>query len=489
MAQGFSYLFTSNSTLHFIFTAFSLFIVLNLFIRYKSKVKKPLNLPPGSYGWPFLGETMEYFQAAMEGKPQNFVKRRMEKYKSCVFKTSIVGEPMAVLCGTAGNKFLFTNSNKLVTTWWPSSVSKLLGPCITTLSGDEAMQMRKMISYFFSPDAFVKLYIKTMDLVTQQHIETHWQGKEEVNVYPNVRLYTFEVACRLFMRIEEQEQIEKLADLFNIFVKGVISVPINFPGTKFYNAKRATSAIKKELKMFVRHRRLALEQKTSLPSQDLLSHLLSYPDENGKFMSESVIINNIVLLLFSGYDTTSAASTILMKYLAEFPEIYENVLKEQMEIASSKEGGELLNWDDIQKMRYSWNVACEAIRIYPPVMGAFREAMADLKFEGYDIPKGWKFYWNAPLTHTDPSFFPDEQKFDPSRFEGAGPVPYSYVPFGGGPRMCLGKEFTRLEILIFLHNIVKRFKWDLLIPDEKIEYEMTLRPQKGLPVRLHPRQA
>ncbi|CAA2957175.1 beta-amyrin 28-oxidase-like isoform X2 [Olea europaea subsp. europaea] len=311
-------------SLLFIFTAFLLFI-----IRHKIKAKKPLNLPPGSYGWPFLGETMEYFRTAMEGRPQKFVKHRIEKYHSNVFKTSIVGEPMAMLCGTAGNKFLFTNSNKLVTTWWPSSVSKLLGPCISTIGGDEAMQMRKMISYFFSPDAFVKLYVKTMDMATQKHIKTHWQGKEEVKVHPNVRLYTFELACRLFMSIEDQNEIEKLATLFDIFVRGVISMPINFPGTNFYRAKKATIAIKKELQMLVRQRRFALEQKTAAPSQDLLSHLLSSPDENGKFMSESVIVNNIVLLLFAGYDTSSAALTILMKYLAELPEIYEKVLKGQ----------------------------------------------------------------------------------------------------------------------------------------------------------------
>lgn len=154
-------------------------------------------------------------------------------------------------------------------------------------------------------------------------------GKEEVKVYPNVRLYTFELACRLFMSIEDQNEIEKLATLFDIFVRGVISMPINFPGTNFYNAKKATIAIKKELQMLVRQRRFSLEQKTAVPSQDLLSHLLSSPDENGKFMSESVIVNNIVLLLFAGCDTSSAALTILMKYLAELPEIYEKVLKGQ----------------------------------------------------------------------------------------------------------------------------------------------------------------
>lgn len=142
-----------------------------------------------------------------------------------------------------------------------------------------------------------------------------------------MKSYTFELACRLFMSIEEPMQIKKLAALFNVFLTGVISIPLDFPGTRFYRAKRATAAIKKEIILIMRKRREELDQETAIPSQDLLSHLLVSPDENGKFMSESVIVDNILLLLFAGHDTSSSAITMLIKSLAEHPQIYEKVLR------------------------------------------------------------------------------------------------------------------------------------------------------------------
>ncbi|KAI3461906.1 hypothetical protein Pfo_018569 [Paulownia fortunei] len=414
----------------------------------------------------------------MNGTPEKFVEERREKYKSQVFKTSLMGERVAVLSGPAGNKFLYANENKVVGIWLSPSMKKLLGKCIITTAGDEGKIMRNMVSYFMSPDACSRLYIRNMNLVSLHHINTHWQGKEEVKVFPTMKLYSFELASRLFMSLEDADLIARLATLFNIVLKGLISLPVNFPGTRFYKAKKAVNAIKNQLQKIVRQRRADLEQKTATPLQDILSHLLTSPDENGMFMSESVIVNNILMLIFAAHDPPTSAITMLMKNLAEYPEIYEEVLRAN-EIASSKATGEFLQWEDIQKMRYSWNVVSETMRLTPPVIGSFREAVADIH------SKGWKLYWSPSLTHRDPSFFPDHLKFDPSRFEATGPTPFSYVPFGGGPRICLGQEFARVEILIFLHHVITRFRWKLVIPDEKIEYDPTPIPAKGLPICLH----
>ncbi|KAM7480830.1 hypothetical protein LguiB_005413 [Lonicera macranthoides] len=155
-----------------------------------------------------------------------------------------------------------------------------------------------------------------------------------------------------------------------------------------------------------------------------------------------------------------------------------------MEIAKKKVPSELLNLDDVQKMKYTWNVACEVLRLAPPLQGTFREALTDFMYSGFIIPKGWKIYWSVNSTHINPECFPDPLKFDPSRFNGSGPVPYTFVPFGGGPRMCPGKEYARPEVLVFMHHLMKRFKWEKVIPEEKIIVKPMPIPEKGLPVRL-----
>ncbi|CAK9155495.1 unnamed protein product [Ilex paraguariensis] len=212
---------------------------------------------------------------------------------------------------------------------------------------------------------------------------------------------------------------------------------------------------------------------------DLLSRMLLVTDKNGKFMNEKEISNNIVGLLVASYETTSTAVTVVLKYLAELPHIYTQVFKEQMEIAKSKGPNELLTWEDIQKMKFSWNVACEALRLSPPAQGAFREAITDFTYAGFSIPKGWKTFWTVHTTHTNPQYFPEPEKFDPSRFDGSGPAPYTYVPFGGGPRMCPGKEYARLEVLVFMHNVVRNFKLEKAIPNEKIVFHASPVPMKA----------
>ncbi|KAJ1421482.1 Cytochrome P450 [Sesbania bispinosa] len=381
---------------------------------------------------------------------------------------------------------LFSNENKHVMAWWPDNVNKIFPSSVETSSKVEAKKMRSMLPQYLNAKALQR-YVGIMDIIAQRHFVSEWENKKEVTVFPLAKSYTFWLACRLFMSVEDPNHIAKFAEPFNLIASGILSIPIDLPGTPLNRAVKASKFIREELMKIIKQRKVDLADGKASPTQDILSHMLLTCDENGQYMAEYDIADKILGLLIGGHDTASSACTFVVKYLAELPpHIYEKVYQEQMEIAKSKSPGELLNWHDIEKMKYSWNVACEVMRLSPPLQGAFREVMNDFIFNGFSIPKGWKVYWSASSTHRNPECFPEPEKFDPSRFEGDGPAPYTFVPFGGGPRMCPGREYARMEILVFMHNLVKRFKWEKVIPDEKIVVNPMPIPAKGLPVRLYP---
>ncbi|KAF2290127.1 hypothetical protein GH714_003056 [Hevea brasiliensis] len=434
------------------FITLSLFF---LFYKHISQYKYP-NLPPGKPGLPYVGESLDFLSTGWKGHPEKFVFDRKTKYSSDVFKTNLLGHPAAVLCGAAGNKFMFSNENKLVVAWWPDSVNKVFPSSLQTSSNEEAKKMRKLLPQFFKPEALQR-YIGIMDTIAQRHFASGWENKDEVVVFPLAKNFTFWLACRLFVSVEDPAHIAKFSDPFQVLASGIISIPIDFPGTPFRRAIKASQLIRKELLGIIKQRKIDLAIGKASNTQDILSHMLNTSDENGEFMNERDIADKILGLLIGGHDTASAACTFIVKYLSELPHIFQEVYK--------------------------------VMRLAPPVQGAFREAITDFIFNGFSIPRGWKLYWSANSTHKNPEYFSEPEKFDPSRFEGKGPAPYTFVPFGGGPRMCPGKEYARLEILVFMHNLVKRFRFEKVIPDEKIIVDPMPMPAKGLPVRLYPHKA
>ncbi|KVI11858.1 cytochrome P450 [Cynara cardunculus var. scolymus] len=409
--------YASLLSLLLVLVSFSLHLVF-----YKSKPAVEGKLPPGQTGWPVIGESIEFLATGWKGHPEKFIFDRMIKFSPHVFRTSLMLEDAAVFCGSAGNKFLFSNENKLVQAWWPSNVDKIF-PTSKLKSKVEAIKMRKMLPNFFKPEALHR-YVPIMDMVTQKHFENGWEGKDQIVTYELTKNFTFGLACKIFVSIDEPERVKYLSNPFESIALGLLSIPIDLPGTPFRRGINAANFIRKELVAIIKQRKTDLAEGKASATQDILSHMLYFRDEDGKFMEESDIADKILGLLIGGHDTASSACAFIVKYLAELPEIYEGVYKEQMEIAKSKASGELLKWEDVSKMKYSWNVACEVLRLAPPLQG---------------------------------------------------------------PRMCPGKEYARLEILVFMHHLVTKFKWEKVIPYEQIIVNPMPIPAKGLPIRLYPR--
>jgi len=319
--------FQEMETLYFILLLFVSIILSLIAIIYKHRYQDKLpNLPPGNLGLPFVGESLDFLSKGWKGCPENFIFDRIRKYSSEIFKTNLFLQPVVMLNGVAGNKFLFSNENRLVETWWPDFVNRIFPSAVETSPKEEAKRMRRLFPRFLKPEALQR-YIGTMDMVTKRHFALEWGNKAEVVVFPLAKSYTFELACRLFLSIEDPSHIARFSHPFNQITSGIFTIPIDFPGTPFNRAIKASKLIRIELLAIIRQRKKDLAEGKASPTQDILSHMLLSNDADGKYMNEVQISDKILALLMGGHESTAASCTFIVKYLAELPHIYEAVYK------------------------------------------------------------------------------------------------------------------------------------------------------------------
>ncbi|TXG69517.1 hypothetical protein EZV62_004452 [Acer yangbiense] len=465
-----------------------IYLFYNIYYKKSSSGTTKLKLPPGRKGFPLFGETLDFILSLRSANPERFITERMKKHSADVFQTSLLGEDIAVFCGPSGNKFLYSPSNKNVTSWWPRTIAKIFfQPDVNQSFGEKMVKTLGHLMQFMKPESLQR-YIPVMDSMAKDHIHKEWSPYKEVRVSPLSKKYTIALACRLFLSIEDPKTVAEFTQPYDLAIAGVISVPINLPGTTFNRALKASKILTEKIKIFIRKRKMELEENKNSGKMDLMTSMIL----DG--MTEIEIIDKIQGFFVASYDTTSSLITLVISYLAAYPHVYHKVFEEQMKILKSKGERELLNWEDVQKMKYTWCVACEVMRLVPVALGGFREATSEFTYAGYTIPKGWKLtalysifeqlIWTPHSTHKNSEYFPKPEKFDPSRFEGNIPAPYTFVPFGGGTLMCPGKQYARFETLVYIHNVVTKFKWEKVIPNEKFKYILGPVFEKGLPISL-----
>ncbi|KAK2977430.1 hypothetical protein RJ640_009555 [Escallonia rubra] len=151
-----------------------LYASFSLFFIFRKKSPRDQRSPPGNTGWPFIGESLEFVTLGRNGTPDKFVRERMDKFSPEVFKTSMGGETVAVFCGASGNKFLFSNENKLVSAWWPSTFDRITNAKKSKSNATlQAKKLRRILPEFLKPEALQK-YVPIMDRMAMQHLERDW---------------------------------------------------------------------------------------------------------------------------------------------------------------------------------------------------------------------------------------------------------------------------------------------------------------------------
>ncbi|PWA46741.1 cytochrome P450 [Artemisia annua] len=247
---------------------------------------------------------------------------------------------------------------------------------------------------------------------------------------------------------KQPKTLSTIAGKYNIFELTGPSLVTSFEysgyGTMAYwHGMRARSRIIDRLIPIIRKKREDLREGRANAGSDILSSLIDVKMRNEDVINEEMIVDNFVTLMIAGHDTSAILLSLMVWKLSKVPEIHQNIFEEQMEIQKEIKGREdqNLTWGDIQKMKYTWRVAQELMRIIPPVFGSFRKVVKDTSFGGFNIPKGWQVFWCAYNTDMDNDIFVNPKDFDPSRFEtnGSKPIPpYAYIPFGGGQHSCIG---------------------------------------------------
>ncbi|KAJ8500678.1 hypothetical protein OPV22_011230 [Ensete ventricosum] len=446
----------------------------SLFLRRrKRRPEDKYKVPPGSMGWPYVGETLQLYSE----DPSVFFATRQKRYGE-IFKTHVLGCPCVILASPEAARFVLVTQAHLFKPTYPRSKERMIGPwALFFHHGSYHMRLRKLVQGLLSPNALHGL-VPDIERVVISMLES-WVGLE-ARTFQAMEKLSFDVGVLTIFgdRLEERHKVE-LKKNYSIVDKGYNSFPMYLPGTPYHKAVVARKRLHGVLSEIMNERR-----KEGVRENDLLGCLIDSKDESGEHLNDDQIADNIIGVLFAAQHTTASVMTWVLKFLHDEPKLLESVRAEQTAIQEANEfGSRPLTWAQTRSMSLTHKVILESLRMASVISFTFREAVADVEYKGYLVPKGWKVMPLFRNIHHNPDFFQEPKMFNPSRFEVA-PKPNTFLPFGNGVHACPGNELAKLEMLILIHHLVTKYRWETLGHQGEIEYCPFHVPKHGLPARL-----
>jgi cytochrome P450 len=259
-------------------------------------------------------------------------------------------------------------------------------------------------------------------------------------------------------------------------------MPLRMPTQHSRELYGAFQTIQDKVQRMIEDRR-----SVGLTRPDLLTKLLLARDEDdGQGMSDRQLRDEVLTLFFAGHETTAVGATWAVHLLSQHPGAYQ---RHKDEVDSL--GGRIPTIEDLPKLGFTLRVFKEALRLYPPASLFDRVAKEDVEIGGYLLPKGTTIFISPYAIHRRPDLWADPERFDPDRFlpdkEEARPR-FAYLPFGGGPRICIGIHFALLEGQLLLALLSQHVRLDprpgLVVKPSTLA---TIRPEPALMMRVHRR--
>lgn len=285
---------------------------------------------------------------------------------------------------------------------------------------------------------------------------------------------------------EVGEAMTVVMDLFNTITIPFFELLQKLPLPQLRRFDTARARLDAIIFRLIEQRRLAGEDRG-----DLLSMLLLAQDTevDGGGMTDEQLRDELMTIFLAGHETTANALTWTWYLLSQNPEA-EARLHEEIDRVLA---GRLPDFDDVAKLKYTEMVLAESMRLYPPAWALGRLAIEDFEIGGYVVPRKSLVLMSQYVMHRDPRYFAEPLKFDPERWtpEARESRPqFSYFPFGGGPRRCIGEGFAWMEGILLIATIAR--EWQMrLVPNHPVVLKpvITLRPKHGMRMTLIRRQA
>ncbi|XP_010553960.1 PREDICTED: cytochrome P450 85A1-like [Tarenaya hassleriana] len=413
-------------------------------MRYAKK-----GLPPGSMGWPLFGETTDFLKHGPD-----FILLKRSRFGS-FFKSHILGCPTIVSMDAELNRYILMNESKGLVAGYPKSMLDILGPCnIAAVHGSSHRLMRGSLLALISSTMIRDHLLPKIDSFMRRYL-SRWDEFEVVDIQDRTKHMAFLSSLTQIAESLSKPVIEEFKSEFFKLVLGTLSVPVNLPGSNYRCGIQARKNIDQLLRELMQERRASGETFT-----DILGYLMRKED-NRYLLSDEEIRDQVVTILYSGYETVSTTSMMAVKYLRDHPKALQEIRREHLAIRQRKGEDEPLDLEDVKSMKFTRAVIFETSRLATIVNGVLRKTTHDLELNGYIIPKGWRIYVYTRELNYDSSLYQDPFTFNPWRWTKKNMESQNYFfLFGGGTRLCPGKELGIVEISSFLHYFITRYRWE-----------------------------
>lgn len=365
-----------------------------------------------------------------------------------------------------------------------TGLARFLGSGLLTSDGEFWKRQRKLVAPSLHTKR-IETYAEIMVDVTERTIN-NWRDGVELDVDQEMMRATLEIVGKALFNVDVSRDAERVGGALTVIQEnmgGFTIIPAWLPTPQKMRVNRAVRALDDLVYGIITERRQDGED-----YGDLLSMLLLARDDDDNGMTDEQVRDETVTLLLAGHETTANALNWTWMLLAQNPDA-EAKLHEELDVVL---GGRTPTLADLKQLPYTEMVVKESMRLYPPAYSFGRMAIEDVNIHGYDLPANTDINIFSIIAHRSPKWWDDPMSFRPERFspENEKNIPrYAYLPFGGGPRICIGNSFAMMEARLMLATMAQRFQLRLK-PGHKVELDplITLRPLGGMHMRVEQRE-